>query len=220
MSNAVTAVGDAARTVVNTVVDTSEKLEDTTLHMAGSVIDGAANMGANVANKVVDAVPLPDSVKQAVHSQINFSKGVVEGAVDGVEGLVKGVTHLAGAAVKEGAALATSEQAREDAAETVLHGAEAVANFETEMVTDPSKALDDAESAAKSAKDKIVQIGTAVYHSYEEAKAAGHGDEWVGKAVGEVGVQIAGAVLTDGAFGGGRGCGADRRRLDGGRGGR
>lgn len=196
---AVDVVGDAASTVVHGAVDVTEKAVDVVADAAGTVVHGAADLGADAAEGLVNLVPLPDSVKSAANDFIEFQKGVVEGAADGVTGLVKGVAGMAGSVIKEGYDLATSEKERERVGGAIVHGAEAVGSFVETAVTDPDKAGAEIKDAVSGAADKVVQIGKSVYHSYEEAQAAGHGAEWLGKATGQVGVLVAGAVLTDGA---------------------
>ena len=134
-----------------------------------------------------------------VNTVNDFNKGVVEGVVGGVEGLAKGVVSLGDSVGKEAFALATDEKAREQAAQTVLHGAEAVGNFEATVLTDPSKALGEVEDAAGGAVNTVENMASNVYQGYQAAAAQGHGAEFIGKGVGQAGVLVAGAVLTDGA---------------------
>lgn len=199
LSNAVSAVGDAASSVVHGAVDLTEKTVDVVADTAGTVVHAAAEVTAGAAEAVVNVVPLPGSVKAAATASIEFNKGVVEGVADGVTGLVKGVAHLGGSVIKEGYDLATDEKERERVGGAIVDGAEAMGSFVKTAVTDPGKAGAEIEDAVSSAAGKVVQIGKAVYKSYEEAEAAGHGAEWLGKATGQVGVLVAGAVLTDGA---------------------
>jgi hypothetical protein len=189
------AVGSAAGSVVGTVKSAAGAAGDAINTAMQESIDGNAAM----MQSVVDAVPLPDSVHDLASGAIDFSKGVAEGAYAGVKGLAGGIVTGAAAVAKEGYALATDENAREQAAEGVLHGAEAVGNFAAEAVTDPSKAAGEMVDAAGQAVDTVEKVATNVYQGYQAAAAQGHGAEFIGKGVGQVGVLVAGAVLTDGA---------------------
>src|SRR5262249_43832198 len=135
----------------------------------------------------------------AINTVADFDQGVVEGVVGGVEGLAKGVVSLGEGVAKEGYALATDENAREQALDTVEHGLEAVGNFEATMVTDPGKAMSEVGDAIESGAATVGHMAENVYDQYEQAAASGHGAEFLGKGIGQVAVLVAGAVLTDGA---------------------
>jgi hypothetical protein len=157
--------------------------------MLGQAAGAVGNFSTSAASGLVNTV----------NTVNDFNKGVVEGAVGGVEGLAKGVVSLGDSVGKEAFALATDQKAREQAGQTVLHGLEAVGNFEETVVTDPSKALGEVEDAAGGAVSTVENMASNVYKDYQAAAAQGHGAEFIGKGVGQAGVLVAGAVLTDGA---------------------
>jgi hypothetical protein len=157
--------------------------------MLGQAAGAVGNFSTSAASGLVDTV----------NTVNDFNKGVVEGVVGGVEGLAKGVVSLGDSVGKEAFALATDEKARERAAQTVLHGVEAVGNFEVTALTDPSKAMGEVEDAAGGAVSTVENMASNVYKDYQAAAAQGHGAEFIGKGVGQAGVLVAGAVLTDGA---------------------
>ena len=217
-------VSDVAHTVVDAgsgILSTAGKIvtdaDQTITDVAVGAISATGKVVGDTAQAFVQAAGPNSTLGQAAGSVGNFStsavsglvdtvntvndfnKGVVEGAVDGVEGLAKGVVSLGDSVGKEAFALATDEKTREQAAQAVLHGAEAVGNFAETAVTDPSKALGQVEDTAGSAVNTVENVATNVYKSYQAATAQGHGAEFIGKGVGQVGVLVAGAVLTDGA---------------------
>ncbi len=224
VSTAGHALDDAAHTVVDAgsgLLDTAGKVVaggiQTAAHAATGVISTAGKVAGGVAHTVAQAAG-PDSLigraanaagglattaagvaVDAVNTTADFDKGVVEGVAGGVEGMAKGVVSLGEGVAKEGYALATDEKARESALETVEHGAEAVGNFEVNLVTDPSKAFGQVEGAVGSAVDSAETMASGVYKGYQAAAAQGHGAEYIGKGVGQAAVVVAGAVLTDGA---------------------
>jgi hypothetical protein len=180
ISTAGKVVGDTAQAVAQAAGPDS---------MLGQAAGAVGNFSTSAASGLVDTV----------NTVNDFNKGVVEGVVGGVEGLAKGVVSLGDSVGQEAFALATDEKAREHAAQTVLHGAEAVGNFAETAVTDPSKALGQVEDAAGGAVDTVENMASNVYKGYQAAAAQGHGAEFIGKGVGQGAVLVAGAVLTDGA---------------------
>ena len=93
----------------------------------------------------------------------------------------------------EGAySLATSADARQQAANTVVQDAKAVGQFAQTAVTDPSKAAGQVSSAVSGAWN---QVSTA----YQQAAAQGHGAEFIGKAFGQGAVLVGTAVIPGGA---------------------
>jgi trimeric autotransporter adhesin len=193
------AVGSAASSAVDTVESAASDAASAVGNAINTGVQTVIDANASMMQSVVDAVPLPDSVHDLATGAIDFSKGVSEGAYAGVKGLASGIVSGVEAVAKEGYALATDENAREQAAETVLHGAEAAGNFAATAVTDPSKAAGEVADAAGRAVDTVENVASSVYQGYEAAAAQGHGAEFIGKGVGQVGVLVAGAVLTDGA---------------------
>ena len=180
ISTAGKVVGDTAQAVAQAAGPNS---------MLGQAAGAVGNFSTSAASGLVDTV----------NTVNDFNKGVVEGVVGGVEGLAKGVVSLGDSVGKEAFALATDEKARERAGQTVLHGVEAVGNFEATALTDPSKALGEVEDAAGGAVSTVENMASNVYKDYQAAAAQGHGAEFIGKGVGHAGVLVAGAVLTDGA---------------------
>ncbi|MBV9757509.1 MAG: hypothetical protein JO047_10680 [Alphaproteobacteria bacterium] len=217
-------VSDTAHAIVDTgsaALDAAGKVvtdtQQTVADAATGVIKTAGNVVSDVAHTVGDAAGPDSTIGRAagavgdfattaagaavdtVNTITDFNKGVVEGVVGGVEGLAKGVVNLADGVGKEAYALATDEKAREDALNTVEHGAEAVGKFEMTMMTDPGKAMSQVGSAIEGGATTVAHMAENVYDQYQKAAAAGHGAEFIGKGVGQVGVLVAGAVLTDGA---------------------
>src|SRR5271165_2736946 len=217
-------VDDAAHTVVDAgsgLLNTAGKVltdsEQTVADAATGVVSTAGHVVGDVAQTVAQAAG-PDSmlgqaagavgsfattaaggVVSAINTVTDFNKGVVEGVVGGVEGLATGVVSLGEGVAKEGYALATDEKARESALHTVEHGLEAVGSFEVTMITDPGKAMSQVGGAIESGATTVAHMAENEYDQYQKAAAAGHGGEFIGKGVGQVGVLVAGAVLTDGA---------------------
>jgi hypothetical protein len=210
-------VVDAGSGLLNTVgkiiTDTNQTMTDaatgvvaTTGKAVSDVAQGVAQAAGpdsvigQAASAVGDAsTAVASGAVSAINTMNDFNKGVVEGVVGGVEGMATGLVSLGEGVAKEGYALATDEKAREQAGQTVLHGLQAVGNFEMTMVTDPSKAMGQVADAASGAVNTVETMAGNVYKGYQAAAAQGHGAEFIGKGVGQVGVLVAGAVLTDGA---------------------
>ena len=124
-------------------------------------------MIGQVANTVGDASSaVTGGVVDTLNTANDFSKGVVEGAVSGVEGMATGLVSLGEGVAKEGYALATDKTAREQAADTIAHGAEAVGNFAETAVTDPDKALDEVGDAASGAVNTVEHMASSAYQGY------------------------------------------------------
>ena len=189
------AVADAATGVVSTAGHVVSGVAQTVAQAAGP--DSMLGQAAGAVGSFATAAA--DGVNSTINTVTDFNKGVVEGVVGGVEGMAKGVVSLGEGVAKEGYALATDEKARESALATVEHGAEAICNFEKNLVTDPSKALNQVEDAASGAVNTVKTTAGNVYKQYQAAAAQGHGAEFIGKGVGQAAVVVAGAVLTDGA---------------------
>ena len=115
-----------------------------------------------------------------------FVTGVGEGLWDGAKSMVQGV----GALAKDGYDLATSTDARQQAWDAAVQDAQAVGEFAETAVTDPGKATGQVGDAVSGAWN---QVATA----YQEAAAAGHGTEFIGKAFGQ-GTVLAGTALVPG----------------------
>jgi hypothetical protein len=196
------AVADTAKGVISTAGNVVGDVANTVSNIAGqdSAIGRAASaVGGFATTAAADGV-------SAVNTAADFDKGLVEGVTGGVEGMAKGLVNLGDSAGREAYALATDPNARAQALDTVVHDAEAVGQFEQTLITDPSKALDQVGSAAESAAKAAGNMAEGVYKQYQQAAAAGHGAEFIGKGVGQAAVVVAGAVLSDGAGPAGEGA--------------
>jgi hypothetical protein len=162
---------------------------------ATGAYDAAANLASQTGNAVASTGVVGAAVVDAVKTDLDFGKGVVEGVAAGVTGLVTGVAEGAVAVAKEGYALATDEQARADAVQTVASGAQKVGAFAATAVTDPGKAMREVGAAVASGAEGVARVAKQVYGSYEEAAAAGHAAEFLGKAVGQGAVLVGGALI-------------------------
>jgi hypothetical protein len=217
-------VSDVAHTVVDTasagldatakvLVDAQQGVADVAkgaISTAGNVVGDVANTVSNVAGRdsaigrAASAVggfahSAADDAVSAVNTAADFDKGLVEGVAGGVEGMAKGLVNLGDSAGREAFALATDANARAQAFNTVVQDAKAVGQFEQTLITDPSKALNQVGSAIESGATTVGNMAEGVYKQYQQAAAAGHGAEFIGKGVGQAAVVVAGAVLTDGA---------------------
>jgi hypothetical protein len=188
-------VADAATGVISTAGHVASDLAHTVSDAAGpdSMFGRAAGSVGNFATSAADAAV------GVVKGAADFDKGLVEGATSGVEGMAKGLVNLGDSAGKEAYALATDPNARASALDAVEHGAEAVGRFEAELITDPSKAMSQVGSSIESGASKAGNIAEGIYKQYEQAEAAGHGMEFIGKGFGQAAVVVGGAVLTGGA---------------------
>jgi hypothetical protein len=199
VSSAVGGAVDSAESAVSSAVDTAESAvssaASTVSDAAGSVADTVSDAASSVGDAISSTGVVGKAIVDTVKTDIDFSKGVVEGVYEGGKGIVVGVAKGVAAVAKEGYALATDEQAREDALNTVENAAQAVGDFEVEMVTDPSKAFGEVKDAVSNGIDTAGKIAKHVYQSYEEAAAAGHGAEFLGKAVGQGAVLVGGALI-------------------------
>jgi hypothetical protein len=217
-------VSDVAHTVVDTasagldatakgLIDTQQGVADVAkgaISTAGHVVGDVANTVSNVAGRdsaigrAASAVggiatAATDTAVSAVNTAADFDKGLVEGVAGGVEGMAKGLVNLGDSAGREAYALATDSNARAQALNTVVQDAEAVGEFEQTLITDPSTALNQVGGAIESGATTVGNMAEGVYKQYQQAAAAGHGAEFIGKGLGQAAVVVAGAVLTDGA---------------------
>jgi hypothetical protein len=163
------------------------------------IVPGDGGAAEQVEEPEAGQAPAAAAAFDAVRTVADFDKGVFEGVVGGAERMATGVVHLAEAAGKEVYALATDPKAGEQALNRVEGSLEARARFEAEMLTDPGRAAAEAGDAAVSIATAAGRMAAKAYGEYEQAAAAGHGGEFIGEAVGEGAVLVAGAVLTDGA---------------------
>ena len=117
-----------------------------------------------------------------------FTKGVGEGAWDGVKGTVTGVGHLA----EDGYKLATDGQYREQTWNSALNTAKAAGHFAETAITDPGKAADEIGNTARHAWQ-------ALQSSYHQAAAHGHGSEFIGQLFGQGSILLGTAIIPGGA---------------------
>jgi hypothetical protein len=195
VNDAKSSVSDAVSTMRDAGTDAVASVADTVTNVAGSAGDAVSSAESSIGNVISSTGPIGAAVVDGVKQTVDFNKGVVEGAYEGVKGIVTGIAHGVASVAKEGYELATDAQARSDAVDTVEHAGKAVGDFEVTMLTDPGKALDQAEGAAESGAHTVTNIAKSVYKSYEEAAAAGHGAEFLGKAVGQGAVLVGGALI-------------------------
>jgi uncharacterized Zn-binding protein involved in type VI secretion len=167
------------------------RLGDMTAH-GGTVIigfptvligDGGAGGGLSGAEEADSGSPL-DALADAASEAGDFLKGVGEGVVDGLTGMVKGLGSLAEGAYD----FATDSQFRSQALSAAGKDLQAAGNFAQQAWNDPAGAAADIGNAAESALNKVQT-------AYQQAAADGHGAEFIGKAVGQTGLLVAGALI-------------------------
>jgi hypothetical protein len=161
--------------------------------VADGVVQSVADAGANVAHAAIGAAPLPDALKGAANTYVDFEKGVAEGVYSGAKGMVTGA--IAATNMVDGVDLAQGVVGLGLSAAGIKEGDKMLADVKGDVTTNISAA----EGMAKMATP-IGQAESAaqVVQGFEQASAQGHGVEFVGKEFGNIGVNIAA-----GAFGGG-----------------
>jgi hypothetical protein len=204
------AAGDAVSGVVNEV----ETVADAGLKSAGQAVDkdeaaaskagkalesgaslgtvtdqfaqSAFDAGADVAHDMVNAAPLPDALKDAASTYVDFEKGVGEGVFGGVKGMVTGAV----ASMK----MVTGADLVEGAAGLALSAAG------DKMLSDVKGDIETSVASAEFMAKMATPIGQAEFavqavQGFEQASAQGHGAEYLGKGVGQIGVAVAAAVI-------------------------
>lgn len=136
----------------------------------------------------VNAAPVPQGVKDAAATGINFEKGVFEGAYVGVKGLAGAVQTagdvVSGVALAKGAAevgeAIVSNDARKDLISDVTGGINKAAAYGN-MIANPI--------------GTAIGVGTQVVEGYEQASAQGQTAEFLGKGVGMAAVATLAAAV-------------------------
>jgi hypothetical protein len=160
----------------------------------GSVVDlmvqSVVDAGANVAHDLVDATPLPDALKDAAGTYVNFEKGVAEGVYGGLKGMAQGA--MAAANLVDGADLAKGVTGLALSAAGSREGDKLLDDVKSDVATDVASVefmakMSNPLGQAQMAQD-AVEGGVKAY-------GEGHLAEYLGKGTGQIGVLVAAAVL-------------------------
>jgi hypothetical protein len=160
----------------------------------------------------VDAAPVPQALRDAASTGINFEKGVYEGAYQGVKelaGAARSAGEMAsGAALLKGAGAVAAAAVSADARTDLLND-----------VTDDVKKLVAVGNTAANPIGSAITTGAQIVSGYESAAAKGQAAEFLGKGVGDAGVKVlaagvggeteAGDLVSEAVEGAVQGLGAD-----------
>ncbi len=178
------------------------RLGDKTAHN-GVVVVGCPTVLIGEGGGSGDTGGSQSNLSSAASTAGGFLKGVAEGAFDGAVGMGKGLVNVAvGLSKLPGDAInfATDSQYRSQVLNTAAQDAQAVGAFAERAYDDPIGVASDGLHAAGNA---LGNLKTA----YDQAAAQGQGAEFIGKAVGQGGLLVAGVVFTGGAADAAEGAG-------------
>ena len=178
-------LGVSVENFVGNVVDSAESTVSNAVNTVESAASTVTQTVSSVAQAVEDAAPAAlEAAKGVGSTYIDFQKGMAEGVYEGV----KGLADIAEMATPVGMAkqaykayqFATDDKYREE----TINKVEGVAKFIGGAVVDPVGTGE--------------RIGKQVKAGYDKAAAEGHGAEFIGKGVGQVGVIVATSLVGAG----------------------